>query len=145
METTKTPPRNHTEQGVIDALRDAGYIETTDENGTWFTSSGEQLIDRQIDLHIIENICIQIDRNTQKLLYDVQNNLNLFEDLGAKLHKHIRTPVADEAAETKFLREMRMAEEQERKRRDVLLRLSNIVAWVSIAISVCLLLMILLK
>lgn len=60
MEKRKDPPSNHTERGVIDFLREFGYIETTPENGTWFTKGWTENLSNQVDLRFIEQKCDKV-------------------------------------------------------------------------------------
>lgn len=72
MEAKSNPPRNHTEQGVIDILHELGYIETTDDGGTWFTKAGsEYILERQLDLKDILTECYKTYRYLENMGKDV--------------------------------------------------------------------------
>lgn len=75
----KEKTRYHTEQGVIDILREFGYLETAEDGSVWFSTLGDKfLLDTQIDHKDIMNECDKIYRyldNMGKDVYEACRNL----------------------------------------------------------------------
>lgn len=82
MEAKSNPPRNHTEQGVIDILYEFGYIETTDDGGTWFTKAGsEYILERQLDLKDILTECNKTYRYLENMGKDVYTLCRIYKGI----------------------------------------------------------------
>lgn len=82
MEAKSNPPRNHTEQGVIDILHEFGYIETTDDGGTWFTKAGsEYILERQLCLKDVLTECNKTYRYLENMGKDVYTLCRNYEGI----------------------------------------------------------------
>lgn len=82
MEPKSNPPCNHTEQGVIDILHEFGYVETTEDGGTWFTKAGsEYILERQLDLKDILTECNKTYRYLENMGKDVYTLCRTYESI----------------------------------------------------------------
>lgn len=64
MDQKETSTYKHSEKELIEFLREQGYIETTEENGTWLTKGWSYKFLNQIDLRFIEQEC----KTTNKMI-----------------------------------------------------------------------------
>lgn len=78
----KEKTRYHTEQGVIDILREFGYLETAEDGSVWFTKVGrEYILEQQLDLKDIFTECNKTYRYLENMGKDIYTVCRSYENI----------------------------------------------------------------